>query len=94
MIMQRHRAIRNRDPEGRADRAFHQMEIAAMGADQFGCDSQPEPGAAVAGRALERLEQMLAGLGGHARTGIRDLDDGDGALPAPRSSFQNRRLHT
>lgn len=34
--LQFHRAIRYRDPEGGADGAFDQMDVAAMGADQFG----------------------------------------------------------
>ena len=35
-----------------------------MGAHQLGRDGEPEPGAAGAGRALERLEQMRARLVG------------------------------
>jgi hypothetical protein len=41
-----HRPVRNRDPEGRADGALHQMNIAAMGADQFGGNRKAEPAAA------------------------------------------------
>jgi hypothetical protein len=41
-----HRAVRDRDPEGRADGAFDQMDIAAMGADQFGRDRKAQPAAA------------------------------------------------
>jgi hypothetical protein len=41
-----HRTIRDRDPEGRADGSFHQMNFPAMGADQFGGDRKPEPAAA------------------------------------------------
>src|SRR5262249_35050414 len=33
--LQFHRAIRNRHAEGRADGAFDQMDVAAMGADQL-----------------------------------------------------------
>ena len=41
-----HRPIRYNDPEGRADGAFDQMDLAAMGADQFGGNGQPQPAAA------------------------------------------------
>ena len=34
--LQFHRAVGNRDPEGGADGAFDQMDVAVMGADQFG----------------------------------------------------------
>src|SRR3954471_24248372 len=56
-----HRAVRDRDPEGGADGAFHQMNLAAMGADQFGGDRQPQAAAAGPPRTLERLEQVVAG---------------------------------
>src|SRR3954470_11000179 len=38
--LQFHRAVRDGDPEGGADGAFDQMDVAAMGADQFGRDRQ------------------------------------------------------
>jgi hypothetical protein len=41
-----HRPVRDRDPKGRADGARHQMNVAAMGADQFGGDRKAEPAAA------------------------------------------------
>jgi hypothetical protein len=41
-----HRPVRNRDPEGGADGALHQMNVAAMGADQFGGNRKAEPAAA------------------------------------------------
>ena len=71
------------DPEGRADGAFHQMDVAAMGADQFGGDRKAQPAAAGPARGLECLEQMLAGLGGNAGAGVGDLDNGDRALATP-----------
>src|SRR3984957_10401669 len=52
---QLHRAVRYRDPEGGADGAFDQMDFAAMGADQFGGDRQPQPAAAGPPGSLERL---------------------------------------
>ena len=55
-----HRAVGNSQAERRADGAFDQADLAAMGAHQFGGDGKAKPGAAGAGRALERLEQMRA----------------------------------
>src|SRR3984957_16638162 len=78
-----HRTVRYRDPEGGADGAFDQMDFAAMGADQFGGDRQPQPAAAGPAGGLERLEQMLAGLGRHAGAGIGNVDDRHGAFAAP-----------
>jgi hypothetical protein len=41
-----HRPVRDGDPEGCPDGAFHQMDVAAMGADQFGGDGEAKPAAA------------------------------------------------
>src|SRR5260370_28069673 len=57
-----HRPVRYCDPEGRADGAFHQMDVAAMGADQFGGDREPQPAAAGPACCLECLEPMIACL--------------------------------
>src|SRR5215218_145834 len=51
--LQFHRAVRNRDPEGGADGAFDQVDIAAMGADQFGGDCQAKAAAARPAGGLE-----------------------------------------
>ena len=56
------RAVRDGDAEGRADGALDQLDLAAMGAHQLGRDGEAEAGAAGAGRALERLEQVRARL--------------------------------
>ena len=40
------RPVWYRDPEGGADGSLHQMNLPAMGADQFGGDRKPEPAAA------------------------------------------------
>src|SRR5579872_678748 len=40
------RAVRNHDPERRADRSFDQMDLAVMGTHQFGRDREPQPAAA------------------------------------------------
>ena len=53
-------AVGNGEPQRRADRAFDQADVAAMGAHELGGDGEAKPGAAGAGRALERLEQMRA----------------------------------
>ena len=45
-----HRPVRYRDPEGRADGPFHQIDLPAMGADQFGGNRKAEPAAAGPGR--------------------------------------------
>src|SRR5947209_5658354 len=50
------RAVRNREAEGRADGAFDEANLTAVGAHQFGDDGEPEPNTAGAGRALERFE--------------------------------------
>jgi len=41
-----HRPVGYGDPEHRADGPLHQVNLAAMGADQFGGDRKPEPAAA------------------------------------------------
>jgi hypothetical protein len=41
-----HRPVGDRDPESRADGAFDQMDVAAMGADQFSGDRETQPAAA------------------------------------------------
>ena len=58
------RAIRNGETERGADGAFDQADFTAMGAHQLGDNGKAEPGAACAGRALERFEQMGAGASG------------------------------
>src|SRR5207249_10586017 len=68
------RAVRDREPEGRADGAFDQANFAAVGAHQFGDDGEPEPNTAGAGRALERFEQMRAGFLRKSRAGVGHLD--------------------
>src|SRR6266849_10186318 len=78
-----HRPVRDGDPEGRANGAFHQMDVAAMGADQFGRNRESEPAAAGPACRLECLEQMLAGLGGYARAGVGNLQYRDRAFAAP-----------
>src|SRR5271156_4703615 len=75
-------AIGNGEPQGRADRALDEADIAAMRAHQFGGDGEAEAGAAGAGRALERLEQMLARLRRKARPGIGHFDHDDRAFAA------------
>src|SRR5262245_65430307 len=61
------RAVRDREAEGRADGAFDQADLAAVGAHQLGHNGKPEADAAGAGRALERFEQMRAGFFGKSR---------------------------
>src|SRR5262249_26865239 len=78
--LQLDRAVRDGQAEGRADRALDQADLAAMGAHQLGRDGEAKPGAAGAGRALERLEQMRARRLGNARAGVRHLDLDHGAL--------------
>ena len=68
--LQLHRAIRNRDPERRADSAFHEMDVAAVRTHQFRCDRKTEAAAARACRPLEGLEQMVARLLRNARAGV------------------------
>src|SRR6266702_2642865 len=41
-----HRPVGDRNPEGGADGALDQMDVAAMGAHQLGRDRKPEPAAA------------------------------------------------
>src|SRR4030081_1481809 len=60
-----HRPVGYRDPEGRADGAFDEIDLTAMGADQFGGDGEAQPTAAGPSRGLECLEQMFAGLCGN-----------------------------
>ena len=62
-----HRAVRDRDPEGGADGAFDQMDVAAMGADQFGGDRKAEAaaaGAAEAWNASNRCSRAFCGTPG------------------------------
>src|SRR5271166_5502082 len=73
-------AVRDGEPEGRPDGAFHQADLAAVGAHQLGGDGETETGAAGAGRALEGLEQMLAGALRKPRAGVGDLDHHHRAL--------------
>jgi hypothetical protein len=54
--LQFHRPVGNGYPEGGADGALDQMDIAAMRADQFGGDRKAEPAAAGPAGGLERLE--------------------------------------
>src|ERR1700722_8057850 len=77
-----HRPVRYRDPEGCPDGALDEVYVPAMGATQLGGDRKPKPAAAGPPRGLERLEQVIAGLGRHAGAGIRDLDDRHRALAA------------
>src|SRR5262249_33382396 len=78
--LQLDRAVGDGQAERRADRAFDQPDLAAMGARERGGHREAEPGAAGAGRALERLEQMRARLLGNAGAGVRHLDLDHGAL--------------
>src|SRR5207248_5747350 len=75
-------AVRDREPERRPDGALDQTDLAAVGAHELRRDREAEPGAARPGRALERLEEMRAGLLAQARAGIGDLDHHHGALAA------------
>ena len=49
-----HRAVGDRDPEGGADGAFDQVDVAAMGADQFGGDGEAEATAAASSKKGKR----------------------------------------
>src|SRR3954454_25357016 len=82
-VMEFHRTIRYGDPEGGANGAFHKVDVAAVGADQFGGNRQPEPAAVGPARALESLEQVVAGLLRNACTGVGNLQDGNRALAPP-----------
>ncbi len=53
-----------------------------MRAHELGGDRKPKPGAAGAGRTLERLEQMRARLFGKTGTGIGNLDHDHRAFTA------------
>src|ERR1051325_6449859 len=87
------RAVGNGDAEGRPDGALDEPDLAAVRAHQLGRDGAPQPRTARAGRARERLEQMGARLGGHARPGVRDLDHHYGALaPADDADVVARRI--
>src|SRR5258707_13537861 len=87
------RPVRYGDAEARPDGAFDQADLAAMGAHELGRDREPKARAAGPGRALERLEQMRAGLLRHAGAGIGDLDDHDRALaPAGDPDLVARRV--
>src|SRR3954447_14491896 len=79
-VMEFHRTVRYGDPEGGADGAFHEVDVATVGADQFGGNRQPEPAAVGPPGALESLEQVVAGFLRNARPGIGNLQDGNGAL--------------
>src|SRR3954465_6215349 len=68
------RTIRDADAESGADRAFYQTNVTAMRARQFGRNGKAKPGAAGAGRALERLEHMLARLIRNSRASVGNLD--------------------
>ena len=46
-LMQWNGPVGNDDPERRADRPLHQIDLPAMGTDQFGGDRKAKPGAAV-----------------------------------------------
>src|SRR5436305_1024639 len=80
-------AIGDDDAERGADRAVDQPNLATMGADQLGRDRKPEPGAAAAGRPLERLEQMRARSFAHTGSCVGHFDHRDGAL-APAGDAQ------
>src|SRR5271154_6459320 len=77
-----HGSVGDGQPQRRADSAFDQADVAAMRAHQFGGDGEAQPGAAAAGRALERLEQMRARLFREARAGIGHFDYRHRALAA------------
>ena len=65
--LQFHRAVGDRDPEGGADGAFDQMDVAAMGADQFGGDRKPSPlppGRPEVWNASNRCSRAFAGTPG------------------------------
>src|SRR5437868_6963537 len=79
-VMEFHRAVRYGDPEGGANGAFHEVDVATVGADQFGGNRQPEPAAVGPARALESLEQVVAGLLRNAWAGVGNLQDGNRAL--------------
>ena len=92
----RRRAADTRDHqlEGRTAAAIDQFDAAAVGGDQLVRDGEAEAGAALARRALEGLEQVLARLLGTPGPSSRDLDrrrgapsrrrDGDADLPLRR----------
>jgi hypothetical protein len=50
------RPVRYRDAERGPNGAFNQVDLPAMGANQFGGNHKPEPAAAGPARGLERLE--------------------------------------
>src|SRR6185437_9100165 len=87
-----HRAVRNDDAEGGADGALDELNMAVMGADQFGGDREPEPAAAGPAAALERLEQMVARLLRHARTGIGHFEDRDRPLASTTDANLRRAV--
>src|SRR5689334_4037006 len=74
MSIELHRTVRNSEPEGRANGALDELDLAAVGADKFGGDGKAEPRSTAALGRLEGLEQMLASPGRKARTGVRHLD--------------------
>src|SRR5262249_39245639 len=80
------RAVRDREAEGRADGAFDQADLAAVGAHQLGHDGKPEPDAAGAGRALEGFEQMRARLLREPGAAVGDLDHHHRALAPAREA--------
>jgi hypothetical protein len=86
-------AVRDDDVERRPDGALGELDLAPMGAHQFGRDREAQPGAAGARRALEGLEQMLARLGGEAGAGVGDVDDHHRAFaPAGDADLVARRV--
>src|SRR5579871_1902300 len=84
------RPIGNRDAERSPNGSFDQVNLPAMGADEFGGDRKPKPAAAGPARSLERLEQIFARRGWNAGAGVRDFDDGDRAF-APSGDADLRR---
>src|ERR1044071_9826204 len=75
--------VRDGEPEGCANGALHELDLAAVGADQLGGDGEAEPGSAASLGRLEGLKQMLARPGWKARTGLRHLDHHHRAFAAP-----------
>src|SRR6516165_4557220 len=78
-----HGAVGNRQPQGCADGAFDQPDVAAMGAHKLRGDSEPKAGTAGAGRALKCLEQMRLRFLRKAGASVGNLDDNDRALATP-----------
>src|SRR3954449_5675558 len=76
------RAVRDGEPEGCANGALHELDLAAVGADELGGDGEAEPGSAAARGRLEGLEQVFARPGRKPRAGVRHLDHRHRALAA------------